>query len=92
LNLSEAEAIALKVPQRYHRKLNPQVLAAVLSKKLGDDELAAGNPLWLELALEQLNLFDEDDFARADCEFPGTPEQRLLQMVLGVAARNRGLV
>jgi len=86
LSISEAEAIALKVTRRFHRMLNPQVLEAVLSKRTSDGDVAARNPLWLELALEQLNLLDEDDYIRADREFDGTPGQRLLQMVLRVAA------
>ncbi|MFI5459384.1 MAG: tetratricopeptide repeat protein [Isosphaerales bacterium] len=87
LSVSEAEAIAQAVCKRYHRTLNSQVLRLVTAKRLPDGTPAAGNPLWLTLAVEQLNLLDEDDFARADREFSGTPEQRLHQMVLDVARR-----
>ena len=49
------------------------------------DRLAAGNPLWLGLAVEELNLLDADDFARLEREFAGTPEERLLALLLAVA-------
>ena len=73
--------------QRYRREINPQVSKILLGKKLNDGIPAAGNPLWLTLALEQLNLLDADDFARADRTFEGTPEERLTAMVMDTAKR-----
>jgi tetratricopeptide (TPR) repeat protein len=87
LSEQEAESIAKAVSARHHRRMNPEVLHAVTAKRLPDGTLAAGNPLWLTLAVEQLNLLDEDDFARAEREYVGTPEQRLHEMVLDVAGR-----
>ena len=58
----------------------------LLAKRLPDGRPAAGNPLWLELAIEELNLLDADDFARADREFSGTPDERLLALMCAVAA------
>ena len=86
LSADEAGHIAAAVCRRYHRKLNPAVLNLLVAKQLPDGRLSAGNPLWLELALEELNLLDADDFARADREYEGTPEERLHKMVLDVAA------
>jgi len=87
LNEQEAEHIAVAVCRRYHKALHPQVLQALVSRRLPDGTPAAGIPLWLELALEQLLLLDADDFARADREFTGTPEQRLHALLLDVAGK-----
>jgi tetratricopeptide (TPR) repeat protein len=87
LTPQDAEQIAPKVWRRYHRELNPDLLRLLMAKKLPDGSKAAGNPLWLTLALEQLNLLDADDFARAEREFRGTAEERLRAMVLDTAER-----
>lgn len=86
LSADEAEHIAEAVCQRYHRQLHPEVRRMLLKKQLPDGRPAAGIPLWLELALEELNLLDADDFERAHRDYAGTPEQRLHQMMLDVAA------
>jgi hypothetical protein len=85
LDEREAEAIAEAVCRRYHRELHPEILAILLSKRGDDGRAADGNPLWLELALEELNLLDADDFARLDREFTGTADQRLHQLMCSVA-------
>ena len=84
LDEREAEAISEAVCRRYHRQLHAEILAILLSKR-GEDGRAAGNPLWLELALEELNLLDADDFARLDREFTGTADQRLHELICSVA-------
>lgn len=86
LPADEARQIAVAVGRRYHRAFHPHVLDAILTKR-HDSAFAAGNPLWLCLAMEELNLLDADDFARADREFHGAPEQRLHQLLLDVASR-----
>src|SRR5262249_31301647 len=62
--LSEAEArlVYAAIHERYHRKEDAVVREALLRKP------AEGwsNPLWLYLAVEQLNLLDEDDALRAE--------------------------
>jgi len=83
LNEQEAEEIAVTVCKRYHKSIDPEVLAALTSKQR-DGKPAAGLPLWLELALEELLLLDADDFGRVDREFTGEPEQRLHQLLLHV--------
>ena len=83
LSKPEAEEIAAAICAEYHRTLNPDVLA-VLTAKQTDGEAACGNPLWLELALEELNLLDEDDFRRVK-QFKGRPDQQLHQLLLSVA-------
>ena len=74
-DLSEAEAteIARAVCARYHRTIGADVLNELLGRRLEDGVLATGNPLWLELAVEALNLLDADDFARMDLHGSGTP-------------------
>jgi len=86
LNQEEARAIAVAVCGRYHRKLNEDVLRALLDKKRDDGEPSAGIPLWLELALEELQLLDADDFERAQREYTGSGDERLRQMMCDVAA------
>ena len=82
LSEHEAAAIARAVCARYHRTINPRVVQALLARRREDGRPAAGNPLWLELAVEALNLLDADDFARMDREFGGRPEERLHRLLL----------
>jgi tetratricopeptide (TPR) repeat protein len=81
--------IARAMYQRYHRQVNPRVVRVLRQKRLPDDSFAAGNPLWLTLALEQINLLDADDFARADREFAarGSAAERQQAMLLDTAER-----
>ena len=81
--------IARAIYQRLHRQVNPAVVQVLREKRLPDDSFAAGNPLWLTLALEQINLLDADDFARADHEFAGRGDaaERQQAMLLDTAER-----
>jgi len=83
----DVTAIAQAVWRRYHRQVNPAVLRVLKEKTLTDGSFAAANPLWLTLALEQINLLDADDFARAEREFPGSPSERLRAMLIDTAER-----
>lgn len=83
----EAEEIARSVGRRHHKIIHPEVVRALAGKRRRDGTPAAGNPLWLELALENLLLLDADDFTRAEREFVGTPEQRLHALILDVASK-----
>lgn len=85
LTTDEADHIAVAVCQRYHRELDDDVRAVLMSKRLPDGHPTASIPLWLELALEELNLLDADDFARADREYQGRPDEKLRQMMVDVA-------
>jgi len=87
MTATEAEQIARAVCRRYHKELPPDVLCLLVSKTRSDGRAAAGNPLWLELALEQLLLLDADDFAHADRDFRGTPEERLHALLVDTAAK-----
>ena len=71
---------------RYHRTFEPEVIDALLGKRTPVGP-AWANPLWLVLAVEDLNLLDADDFARAQRDHAGAPAERLRALMLdGVAA------
>ena len=63
LDAAEARGIIEGIGDRHQRKLEPPVIDALLAKKHAG-EPASGNPLWLVLAVEELNLLDADDLAR----------------------------
>jgi tetratricopeptide (TPR) repeat protein len=65
LDEAEAAEISRAVWARHHRQINPEVLRQALGRSRADGEPAYANPLWLTLAMEQLNLLDADDFDRA---------------------------
>lgn len=84
----DVTAIAQAVWKRYHRQMNPSVLRVLKEKRLPDGGFAAGNPLWLTLALEQINLLDADDFARADRDFADRPaHERVTALLIDTAQR-----
>jgi hypothetical protein len=87
LTAADAAEIGRRVWARYHRQLNPDALRVLMQKELPDGAPAFGNPLWLTLALEQLNLLDADDFARAERDFTGSPAERLRALLLDTAKR-----
>jgi hypothetical protein len=90
LTAEDAAAIAKAVWRRYHREISPDVVRVLVTKPNPSGERASGNPLWLTLALEQLNLLDADDFSRAQRDYGGTPAERLNALVLDTASRMPG--
>ncbi|MGO9474309.1 MAG: DUF4062 domain-containing protein, partial [Rhodomicrobium sp.] len=85
LDVSEARRIAKAICDRYHRTLEPEVVDALLAKR-GEDGPAWGNTLWLVLAVEELNLVDADDFARARRIYAGPPAEQLQALMLDIVA------
>ncbi len=83
--MHEAQEIGRQIWRRYHRDIDAEVLVALTEKRLPSGGFAAANALWLTLALEQLNLLDGDDFARAQREFDGPPVKRMRRLVLDTA-------
>jgi tetratricopeptide (TPR) repeat protein len=70
LSREEARAIAGRCfRDRYHREPNAPALEVLLDARLPAGVPAHGNPLWLDLALQEMNLLEADDYARADREF-----------------------
>lgn len=84
LSRDDAGEIIDLICSRWHKRLDAATKAALLAKRDSDGRPAFSSPLWLSLAAEQLLLFDEDDFARAE-DFSGTPEERLLQLLTDTA-------
>jgi len=83
INETEARAIAEKVfIERYHRSVNEQVLNTLLAKRTPDGSSAFGSPLWLDLALQELNLLEADDYARADQELSHLPGPERMEALL----------
>jgi len=74
---------ARQVYGRYHRTPNAEVPRQLLALRL-DGTPAAGNPLWLTLALDLLNQLDADDFSKAEGG-GGSAEDKLRQLVLARA-------
>ena len=79
---TEVAAVASSVYARYHREPAAEVVAQLASMQRPDGQHAAGNALWLTLALELLNLLDADDFAEAEEDSEGRPEEKLRRLVL----------
>lgn len=81
LDTGEARLIAKAISARYHRTLEPDVVAALLDVPAAEGP-ASGNALWLVNATEEVNLLDADDFERAGRSTVGTPAQRLRALLL----------
>ncbi len=66
--LTEKNAVEIitAIYERYHRKVSFGAKSIILTKLDFKEEKAFMNPLWLSLALEQLNLLDEDDYSLAN--------------------------
>ena len=85
LDQTDALLISKAICGRYHRTLEPDVLDALMAKT-GQDGPAWGNSLWLVLAIEELNLVDADDFARATRSYTGAPAEQLRALMLDIVA------
>ena len=85
LEAGEARDIVSGICRRYHRAFEPEVIDALLAKA-GERQFAFANPLWLVLAVEELNLLDEDDFTRAQRSYGGLPAERLRAMMIDLIA------
>jgi hypothetical protein len=87
LDHDEAELLAESVYARYHREPNREAVDTLLDKKV-KGRPAAGNPLWLVSAVEELNLLDRVDFLRADREFKKLPTDAQLPALVLALAKN----
>jgi len=81
---NDAENIVRTICRRYRKGLHQEIIDELLGKELPDQTPAAGNPLWLHLAVEQLLLLDEDDFAEAE-KLPGSADERIHGYMLRIA-------
>jgi hypothetical protein len=89
LHAAEARGIIKGICDRYHRTFEPEVIDALLAKT-GPEGPAWGNPLWLVLAIEDLNLLEADDFDRAQRAYTGEPAERLRALMVDIIARLPG--
>jgi tetratricopeptide (TPR) repeat protein len=87
LSSDESRQIVIDICRhRYHRQVRTEIVNEIVSRTIpGSGQSAAGNPLWLKLAVEEINLVDADDFARARANRRLNPDQQLHQMLLDVA-------
>jgi Domain of unknown function (DUF4062)/AAA ATPase domain len=85
IEASDARGIIERISARYRRVLEPEVVAALLDKRSGEG-FAWGNPLWLVLAAEEVNLIDADDFARAR-RYVGAPAEQPRALVCDIVAK-----
>ncbi|WP_438274096.1 tetratricopeptide repeat protein [Nitrobacter sp.] len=76
LDAAEARDITDTLIKRHRSKISPQVIGALLDKKHAGAP-AFGNPLWLTLAIEELELLDTEYFADMQREYSGDPGERL---------------
>lgn len=67
---AESQGIIDAICRRYHTGFPAQVMDIVLRKTLRDGVLAAGNPLWLTLAMDELHFCGQDDFELAEERYP----------------------
>ena len=86
LDRNEAEAIVRRICDRHRRSPHPDVVAGLLSKETADGSPSWGNPLWLELAVQRLNLLDADDYARAEQMPADGAGERRHQLLLDVVS------
>ena len=85
LDAAAARSLIEAICARYRRKLEPEVLDALMAKN-GPEGSAWGSPLWLVLAVEELNLIDADDFNRATRSYSGAPAERIRALMLDIVA------
>ncbi|MGO9971320.1 MAG: tetratricopeptide repeat protein [Solirubrobacteraceae bacterium] len=85
LSGEEADLFVDAIYRRYRRTVSPDVKRAILGRLTYDGAPASGNPLWLELASEEMNLLDPTDLARA-AHYEGAPDRQLVLMQLDLAS------
>lgn len=88
----EAAEIVQQICGRYHRTLNPGVQKALLAKRRREGTPAFGNPLWLEMATEELNLLGVEAFEEADARFADVASggDRIIHLLLSIVDRMPG--
>lgn len=80
LTVDEAHAVAGRYYRdHYHREPNQRALGVLLAKTRADGSRACGNPLWVELVLQEMNLLEADDYEQADRDFAALPGDRRVE-------------
>ncbi|GAB1716917.1 MAG: Tetratricopeptide TPR_2 [Nitrobacter sp.] len=76
LDANEARGLADAMRKRYRSKIGQPVIDALLEKKHAGAP-AFGHPLWLVVAIEELELLGTEHFADMQREYSGDPAERL---------------
>ncbi len=80
----DAEEIIRAICKRYHKNLDKAVTGVLLNIKIDEKAYAYSNPLWLNMAVDEFLLLDEDDFGGMKA-YAGTAEEKLKQLLLTTA-------
>ncbi|MBK8280218.1 MAG: hypothetical protein IPK94_08960 [Saprospiraceae bacterium] len=80
----DAEEIISAICKRYHKNLDKAVTGVLLNIKIDEKAYAYSNPLWLNMAVDEFLLLDEDDFGGMKA-YAGTAEEKLKQLLLTTA-------
>ncbi len=81
LKPGEAEDICRNISQRYHKELPPAIIEGILEHKDEAGRSACRNPLWLNLAVDEMITIDADDFKQI-ATYPGNPEEQIKSFML----------
>jgi tetratricopeptide (TPR) repeat protein len=91
LDPADGRLIVEAISQERHKTISRAVEEALFEKHNGS-QIAAGNPLWLSLVLNELLVLDADDFAELSA-MSGSPDERLdallVQTVKRIPAQGR---
>lgn len=82
LEFEARDQIVQAVCDRYHRDLGQEVRENLIGRTGTNGFVASSHPQWLILATEVINLLDADDFHRTECEFSGSADERIHQLLL----------
>jgi len=77
----DARKLATSHSLRYGRKIDSRTLDALTSKRNTDGTLSCGNPLWLTVATQQLNLLRADEFLRTAESSESDAEERIRRIL-----------
>lgn len=77
----DARELATTHSLRYGRKIDSRTLDALTSKRSADGTLSCGNPLWLTVATQQLNLLRADEFLRSAESSESDGEERIRRIL-----------
>lgn len=80
LNKEDAYEIIDRIYERYHKQRNEKIIKLLLEKKNSNGKRASESPLWLNIALEELMLLDQDDFDKLE-KFQGTEEEKIQKLL-----------
>ena len=92
LSEQEATTLALAVWRRYHRVCPPDVIGIVKGIRSSNKLPSYENPLWLTLAMEEINLIDADDLEKIGQVTVDTPQDRLGKVLREIAKTLQALL